>query len=501
MVKKKKENQSVTFLLLIMGILFIGSLAYGADEAAAAKAAEPVSPAAATPAATTDPLLEHSPLCPHRIFHDSALLDKFHNPTDWIEMGLDQRIRYVYANNATTQDQQAATDNEWHYSRNRTRLSAKFKLSENVDFNTRLVWEWRHWDHPRESASHTDFDEMIFDTFNLTVRNLFDAPLTAVFGRQDINLGDGWLVCDGTPFEGSRTFYFDAARFTYKLSEETTADLIFISQFDDENKWISPINHRKRIKHVTNGQDEKGMILYVSNKSFENTTIDGYYIYKEDNKSRKRYTETEHAGIDSEIHTFGTRIVKKLDDHWTAKAEIAKQFGRKDKDKLDALGGTSRLLYAFNDENKNELFVDYEYLSGDKSGTDKDEEFDPLWGEFPQFTRGGDLQVYLWRDEGAVGSISNLHRIGLGHKFSPIEKWTFETSYNLLFADTNPYRNTAKYSTGGLRGQLLTAYWKYKCCKNLSYHFLVDYFMPGSYYSEANRDSCIFARFNIEFTF
>jgi len=496
MVKKRSRRQFVTFLALIIGVLLISSFAYGADDAAA-KAKESY--------VGEKPLLKHSPICPHRIFHNSELMDKFHNPADWIEMGFDLRIRYVYGKNIITQDTQVRSS-DWHYSRNRARLSAKFKLSENVDFNTKLTWEWRHWDRPKGFASHTDFDEIVFDTFNLTVRNLFDAPLTGVFGRQDIILGDGWLVLDGTPFDGFRTIYFDAARFTYKLSEETTADVIFIYQFDDENKWLSPINHKRHARHTTNGQDEKGMILYVSNKSFENTTIDGYYIYKEDNKSRSTYTETAHAAVDSEIHTIGVRIAKKLDDNWKWRGEIAKQFGRKDKDRLDALGGTTRLTYAFNDENKNELFVDYEYLSGDEPGTDEDEGFDPLWGEYPQSARGGDLQAYLWATEGAVGAVSNLHRFGIGHKFSPFEKWTFETSYNVMFADTNPLQNTPavnpKYSGGGsLRGQMLTAYWKYKCCKSLSYHFLVDYFVPGSYYDNGNRDACIFARAQIIFAF
>lgn len=495
MLKKRGSTQFVMFLALVMGIL-MGSFAYGADDAAA-KAKESY--------VGEDPLLKHSPICPHRIFHNSELMDKFHNPTDWIEMGLDLRLRYVYANNAMTQDQQAA-NNEWHYSRNRMRLKTKFKLSENVDFNLKLTWEWRHFDKGWANQQETDLDEIVFDNFNLTVRNLFDAPLTMVIGRQDIILGDGWLVLDGTPADGSRTIYFDAARFTYKISEETTADVIFIYQFDDENKWLSPINHRKDQRHTTNGQDEKGLILYVSNKSFENTTIDGYYIYKEDNKSRATYRETAHAAVDSEIHTIGVRIAKKLDDNWKWRGEIAKQFGRKDKDRLDALGGTTRLTYAFNDENKNELFFDYEYLSGDDPGSSVDEGFDPLWGEWPQYARGGDLQAYVWQGEGAVGAVSNLHRFGIGHKFSPFEKWTFETTYNLMFADESTLRNTPvgnrKYSnSGNLRGQMLTAWWKYKCCKNLSYHFLVDYFVPGSYYAAGNRDACIFARFEVIFAF
>ena len=496
---KRRKNQFATFVILITAIL----LCVGSSYAQEAEKKEEIK----RTGFGVDPLYEHNPFCTCRIFGDSKLLDDFHNPTDWIQIGADFRLRHVYAKNAITQNTQDA-NNEWHYGRYRTRLSAKFKLGKDVDFNTRLVWEWRHWDQPRNKPSTTDLDEILFDHFNLTVRNLFDMPLTGVFGRQDIILGDGWLVLDGTPADGSRTICFDAARFTYQLSDETKADLVFIYQFNDENKWLSPIDHERDTRRFTNYQDEKGMILYVSHKADECTTVDGYYIYKEDNQSRGTAVITEHSGVDSEIHTFGTRIVRKLDENWKWKGEIAKQFGRKDKDKLDSLGGTTRLTYAFNDEKSNELFFDYEYLSGDDPDTGTDEEFDPLWGEWPQYSRGGDLPAYIWAQEGAVGAVSNLHRIGVGHRFKPWKKWTFETLYNLMFADDNaPARdnrlpNPGKYATGGsLRGQMLTAYWKYRCCKNLSYHFLLDYFVPGSYYSQPNRDAAVFLRFNIQFAF
>ena len=100
---------------------------------------------------------------------------------------------------------------------------------DDIDFNMRLVWEFRVWDHPTRKNQHIDFDEILFDRFNLTMRNMFDMPLTGVIGRQDIILGKAWLVLDGTPLDGSRTIYLDAARFTYDWEEkDTKIDMIYI---------------------------------------------------------------------------------------------------------------------------------------------------------------------------------------------------------------------------------------------------------------------------------
>jgi len=143
-------------------------------------------------------------------------LDAFHNPAPWLEMGADVRWRYIYGWNLDTLDgDNSSRGGKWQFTRNRFRWWTKSKLSDDVDFNTRLVWEFRTWDAPVRKQSHTDFDELIFDRFNFTIRNLFDMPLTAVIGRQDIILGKGWLVLDGTPLDGSRTIFMDGLRFTY----------------------------------------------------------------------------------------------------------------------------------------------------------------------------------------------------------------------------------------------------------------------------------------------
>ena len=479
---------------------------------------------------------------------DTDWMKSFHNPMEGLEMGLDLRLREVYGRNILTANEQfgdtgfgpyGGNYNNYHWQRYRTRWSTKWLLDEDITFNTRLTWEF--WGHCAPDAhvptsvgprygklggffpeKSYDFDEAIFDTMNIQFRNAFDLPLTITVGRQDIILGTGWLVLDGTPGDGSRTIFFDALRGTYQLTDATKLDVIYIQQYDDPSKWLPPINHNAVAdrRNLTQSQDEKGAIFYLTNKLSEMTNLDAYYIYKHEEQSdmnkwwiRKGWTS--NGGDDADVHTVGGRLYGNLNENWSYSAEGAIQFGRSryynestgSRD-LNAHGANTKLQYAFNDDLKNEVHVGYEYLSGDDPDTDgTDERFNTLWGDWPQTQRGGDLQSYVWAFEGeGLGNVSNLHRFGIGHSFKPHQNWTLGTDYNLLWADQNSFIGGAPggrtVSDNGLfRGHMLTGLLTYQCCKQFRTQFLVDYFIPGGFYASPGGDESLFARVNMEWTF
>jgi hypothetical protein len=439
-------------------------------------------------------------------FHevDADWMKKFHNPMEGVEMGLDLRLREVYSRNMFTVSDSLEGDR--HYQRIRSRWSLKWALDEDIDFRTRLTWEFWNWCKPEGFRRSTEFDEAIFDHFNLQFRNAFDLPLTLTVGRQDIILGTGWLVLDGTPADGSRTIFFDAIRAEYQVSDTSKLDLIYIQQYDNEDEYIKPFNHgavRER-RRLTQKGDEKGFIFYWTNKLNDAHSNELYYMYKNDRDSefRQRYQAAAAAGQNADIHTIGTRFFGNLDENWSYSAEMAKQFGKRDSASLQALGTNNKLMYAFKDELKNQLHVGYEYMSGNDPDSSADEEFDTMWGDWPQFQRGGDLQSYIWTREGATGEVSNLHRLGIGHSFKPNDVWTIATDYNLLWADENSESGTAGYSSGdNFRGHMLSALATYQCCKKFKTQFLLDYFIPGSYYASPSGDEAFFARMNVEWTF
>jgi hypothetical protein len=450
---------------------------------------------------------------PPKHFHeiDADWLKTFKNPMEGLEMGLDLRLREVYTRNMLT-----VSDNEGdkHFQRIRPRWSTKWTLTDDIDFRTRLTWEfWNHCDpaggwNPLFGQRSTDFDEAIFDHMNFQFRNAFGLPLTLTVGRQDIILGTGWLVLDGTPADGSRTIFFDAIRGTYQLSDTAKLDMIYIQQYDDESKWLKPFNHsavRDR-RHLTQNQDEQGVILYFTNKFSDKTSLDAYYMFKKDEHSdwAKFWGR---AGDGQETHVFGGRLFGNLDANWSYSAEGAYQFGKFMADgqspvDQEAFGANTKLQYSFNDDLKNEVHIGYEYMSGDDPSTSKNEQFNTMWGDWPQYQRGGDLQSYVWTREGNLGEVSNLHRFGIGHSFKPHKDWTLATDYNLLWADENSERATAGYSnSGNFRGHMLTGLATYRCCKNFVTYFLVDYLIPGGYYTAPNGDEAYFARVSMEWTF
>ncbi|MBN1787581.1 MAG: hypothetical protein JW806_04220 [Sedimentisphaerales bacterium] len=422
----------------------------------------------------------------------------FHNPTDRLTMGADIRWRYVYSWNIDTiQDDAAGRSSKWHYTRNRFRWWTKSRITDDIDFNHRWVWEFRTWDDPYRKDKRMNWDEIVWDRFNITMRNFADMPLTVVLGRQDIKLGNAWLVLDATKDDGSRTAYFDAIRLIYQVPDkETTLDLIYIDQRADSAAWLKPIGDKDRL---VGPYDEKGAIAYVTDKSRENLQLEGYFIYKNDNPV--------NSGTKSEIYTFGGAMEGPIgsSEKWKYRIEGAVQGGDKGTEDRIAYGTVNKLEYHFNDEKKNMLHVSLEYLSGDDPETSKYEQFDLLWGKWPQWD--SEIAIYSYTLETAHSDVTNVQRIAFGHSFWPTDKIQICTDYHLLWADENTKKDSPHSSglvwsdDGKFRGQLATFWVKYEITKQLKGHFMVEYFCPGNYYEQSSRDGAFFTRVNIEYTF
>ena len=105
---------------------------------------------------------------------------------------------------------------------NRNRFRIKSSLWGKKDFNedvslcAKLTNEFNAYPYFYQSASSKkrlrfDIHEVVFDNLYLDVKNLLDMPVDIRFGRQDFlfTYGEGFLIMDGTPYDGSRTFYFN----------------------------------------------------------------------------------------------------------------------------------------------------------------------------------------------------------------------------------------------------------------------------------------------------
>ena len=229
----------------------------------------------------------------------------------------------------------------------------------NVSVNARLAAEQREWMKPSNASQYANqtghtrpgFEERygILDNAYLKWNNIADQPLTLSAGRQDIALGDPddwWLVLDGTPGDGSWTFFLDSLRANYDAKEiKTKMDVIYIYQNALPDEWIPTIGRSgdntspggtlplgTKPYYLTE-QNEQGVILYLSNKSFKNAQIDGYFIYKGD---RRTDTQFISNGDNADIYTIGSKITGTPAEHWFYSAEGAYQFGSKQDPTVDA---------------------------------------------------------------------------------------------------------------------------------------------------------------------
>jgi hypothetical protein len=468
------------------------SLAAGADELVAPRLT--LDPLALSPSVLTLDAAATAP-APQK-----SAIDQIKQPVDWFKWGADERLRIEYFDNAITLNQQAP-GHEWDFFRYRTRVWATISPCAEFSVYTRVLWEGRHWQNPvqNDPPNDTAFSKPEWDWGQFEFDNLYAklnlAPLnTAVtVGRQDIILGDGWLVLEGTPLDGSTTIYFDAVRSSTQLKDyQTTVDMIYINNWSSPDMWLPtfPDNDRAMIEN-----NERGAILWVTNKSVKNLELDPYFIYKHDEAA---FPMTK-GGDNADIYTFGARAVYDFNANLRGRVEAAGQFGSKNGASLCALGVNSRVSYFFNDSLKNELRLNVEYLSGDNPGTATNEAFDPLWGRWPQFS---ELYVYSYAPETRIANTTNLFRIGPGYVVHPTSNTEFEFDYNALFAPQNTLAGHAGFTdTGNFRGQLFSAIFRVKFNQFVSGHIWSEYLVPGNYYDDTRRDNAVYLRGEIFLTF
>jgi hypothetical protein len=355
--------------------------------------------------------------------------------------------------------------------------------------------------------------EGIFDGLNVQWRNVLQQPATVTVGRQDIFLGDGWLVGEGTPYDGSWTTYLDAGRLTYEMKEQhTTFEAIGIVQDAYDDGWLPTINSQNRIETE---QNEKGAVFSVANTSVRAANATGYFIYKHDDRLNG---VNGKLGDNADIYTIGGRLTGLLGDHWKYSVEGAYQFGRKQDTNiidqavhlnassatayrtLNAYGFNGKFTWLANDKLNNQLNVSFEFLSGDNPNSKNDEMFDVLWGRWPRWSEIG---LYSYAAETRIGQEANLIRVGPGWSITPLKNLDFSAAYYALFAPesvpTREASSTLFSGDGNFRGHFIQGVLKYKFNAHVSGHLWAECLFPGDYY--VNQEPIPFVRAELAFTF
>ena len=435
-------------------------------------------------------------------------------PAPWFSWGGDLRLRNEYFNSALTLNATSPL-HEQDYFRIRARLWSSATVAPDLTFNLRLAAEPRLWEDSSYAKQHpgTGLEDRygLIDTCNLKLTHAFGLPLTITAGRQDVQFGDAlnwWLVGDGTPGDGSWSTFLDSVRASLDVPGiKTKLDAVYIYQHARPDSWL-PIVGRESTYGLSE-QNERGVILYASNKSLPNTQADGYFIYKKDD-------QVFSNGDNADIYTLGAKLSGTPEPHWQYSVEGAWQWGEKTdptvktpvnvstlRRDIRAFGWNAKLTRLFKDPLNNQVSLVGEYLSGDDPNTTgRDEMFDVLWGRWPRFS---ELYIYSYPMEngGKIAQLNNLLRAGASWSLTPMKGMSFSATYNALFAPEEvPTRNLSASlfsRSGHFRGHFVQLVLKHQFNKHLSGHLWTEFLRQGDYY--ARRDTLSFLRAELMLTF
>lgn len=380
-----------------------------------------------------------------------------------------ERFRLEAWDNAVNLDDSA--DDNFAYTRNRTTLGLRWQAAKNLEILGKVTNEFRIYLAPKDRAFN--WHELFVD--NLSIKWIIPGrlPFTVTAGRQDINFGEGFVIADGTPGDGSRSYYFNALRLEADLSKNHKLIAFFHSQ-ETSDKYLPVINESKERPQALAEQPEKALALYYSG-AFGKAKVDAYAV-------RKTTDETEAWPIPTRIDTFGGRTQLPLFKPLLLVAEGALQTGRYGAAGRSAFGG----IFHLDCDLKGVLpllksaTVGGIFLSGDKPGTEKMEGWDPIFSRWPKWNES---IVYTLTRESRQAYWSNLTSL-----YGTLTLDFGARSEGLVMVqrlgadEVQP--GVFPGGTGLGRGTLFKGRLNFTISKFLSGRIILERFIPGSFYFE-----------------
>ena len=403
------------------------------------------------------------------------------------EFGFEQRTRNENLNNVF--DFNDSLDDELIHVRYRTRAWMKAPFGGKLDLVVGLNQETKQILTPDRPFR---FDEAIFETAYLDFKEFLTKGLSLRVGRQNLMRGEGFLLFEGTPGDGSRTMYFNAAVLAYAF-KKSKIELMGISN-PRTDRYLPRIHDRFRPIYDWN---ESALGAYYTDGNFDRTSLEAYYFFKRETGDLRPATNPQHQG-DRSLSTAGGRIVRKLPDGWSLTGELALQWGRQHPNLTVAgRGGYAYVKRTFGAGGRHYLLGGYIGMSGDDPSTpERIEDWDPLFSRWPKYS---ELLIYSFSRERASSYWTNLGMWQAEYGWAPHK--TVNVRATLYRMNSfHPFRgNPAVFGQGTYRGLLPQVRVDYNPNKYWKTHVIYEYLKPGDFYSA--RSAGYFLRFEAIFTY
>jgi len=412
----------------------------------------------------------------------SALMAGEEKPEPRLELILVERFRFEAWDNAVNLDDAAGDD--FAYTRNRTTLGLRWLAARNFEVLGKVTNEFRVYLAPKDRTFN--WHEAFID--NLYVKGTIPGrlPVTITAGRQDIILGEGFVIADSTPLDGSRSYYFNALRLDADVRPNHKL-IIFGHAQETKDKYLPVINEQPQ---ALVEQPEKALAFYYAG-AFGRAKVDAYAV-------RKTTEATEAWPVAGRIDTFGARAQVPVMKPLILTAEGAVQAGTHGEAGRSAFGGIAHLDWTpeWRVPCLKTLVLGGIYLSGDDPATARMEGWDPVFSRWPKWSEG---YIYTFMRESRVAYWSNLNSVYGSLMFDFGERADATVTLHRLGADeTRPGEFPG--GTGLRRGTLIVGRLNFTISKLLSGHVQWDHFDPGDFYAP-DADAFNWLRFELMFRY
>lgn len=399
-------------------------------------------------------------------------------------LSFSERIREETSDNVTSL-RDSGTDSS-AYVRFRTSLMARWRPAADFELTVRLANETRYYLAPKSDPrlnKNFDLNEVFFDYLYIKWKDPLGLAGTLTLGRQDIQLGEGFLIFDGGPLDGSRSAYFNAARMDWESGTKNRLTAFYISQ--PRSDTLLPVLNDAGQKMVE--QAEEGYGVYATGAA-GSAAVEGYLF----RKNIRAFEESPASGIT----TFGGRIVWPFTPDLSLAAEGALQLGTFGETRRRAWGGYFHLDWKTNAPFPlpAQLTLGGVHLSGDDLGTsDRFEGWDPAFSRWPKWSES---LIYLFARESRAAYWTNFASVYGALNFAFSANARLALTWHHLTAPQRSAPTSFLSGAGTTRGELGIAKLTYDISPNLQGHFLWEQFRPGDFYF-AGAQSYAWVRFEL----
>jgi hypothetical protein len=398
-----------------------------------------------------------------------------------------ERVRQESWDNTLSLDDAAGDSSA--FLRLRTSLGAEWTPSGAWRLHLRLTNENRVYLAPKlDPRLKTDFNihEVFFDQLYVQWKSPRQPGLSLTLGRFDMMLGEGFLVMDGGPLDGSRSGYFNGLRLDRAFKNKSNLTFFFVRQ-RRRDTLLPVINDREQAMVE---QEEQGFGFYFSGR-LKKTALDAYLFRKD--------AFAFAAMPKGALQVAGGRVVHPFSDRLALTAEGALQLGTLGAGKRRGLGGYFHLDHKPGRRFPvpAQLTLGGIFLSGDDAETERFEGWDAAFSRWPKWS---DSLIYLQARETRVADWTNFTSLYGALVFEPAERVKLHLAWHRLAAPERTAPAALLSGSGKSRGDLLIAKAVYNVSPNLAGRLIWEYFRPGNFYI-AGADAFHWVQFELFFRF